>query len=278
MRPARAVQVGLTALILLYLLFPVIVVLTISFSSATYLRFPPPGLSLRWYAKLAASDEWLQAFALTLQVGAVTTLFSTLLGVPAAFGLVRLELRAKALLNGLLLMALITPAVIRALGSYLFFAPLGLVNSVVGLACAHTVSALPYLVINVVASLKGFDLAIERAAVVHGASPLTAIRRITLPIIAPGILVGAIFAFLSSAQELLVSIYLMGTVRKPLAVKMWEGVRVAVDPTIAAASTGVIVMAVLAFATASVLHRRVRRATAWDASLPEAAERSPGRV
>jgi len=98
--------------------------------------------------------------------------------------------------------------------------------------------------------------------VVHGARPLTAIARITLPIIAPGILVGAIFAFLSSAQELLVAIYLMGTVRKPLAVKMWEGVRVAVDPTIAAASTGVIAMAVLGFVAAALLHRRGRRLTA----------------
>ena len=250
------------ALILVYLLFPVLVVVLISFSSATYLRFPPPGLSLRWYAKLVASDEWVEAFWLTMQVGALTTVFTALLGVPAAFGLIRFQIRGRALLNALLLMALITPAVIRGLGSYLFFAPLGLINSVVGLACAHTVSALPYLVINVAASLKGFDLAIERAAVVHGASPLRAIVRITLPIIAPGILVGAIFAFLSSAQELLVSIYLMGTVRKPLAVKMWEGVRVAVDPTIAAASTGVIAMALLAFVAAALLHRRARRLVA----------------
>jgi putative spermidine/putrescine transport system permease protein len=248
----------IAALVLVYLLFPVLVVLLISFSSATYLRFPPPGLSLRWYAKLVESNEWVDAFWLTIQVGATTTVFTTLLGVPAAFGLIRLQIRGKALLNALLLMALITPSVIRALGSYLFFAPLGLINSVVGLACAHTVSALPYLVINVAASLKGFDLAIERAAIVHGASPLRAIVRITLPIIGPGILVGAIFAFLSSAQELLVAIYLMGTVRKPLAVKMWEGVRVAVDPTIAAASTGVIAMAVLAFVTAALLHRRAR--------------------
>lgn len=250
------------ALVLVYLLFPVLVVVLISFSSATYLRFPPPGLSLRWYAKLVASDEWVEAFWLTMQVGALTTVFTALVGVPAAFGLIRLEIRGRAFLNALLLMALITPSVIRGLGSYLFFAPLGLINSVVGLACAHTVSALPYLVINVAASLKGFDLAIERAAIVHGASPLRAIVRITLPIIAPGILVGAIFAFLSSAQELLVSIYLMGTVRKPLAVKMWEGVRVAVDPTIAAASTGVIAMAVLAFVAAALLHLRARRLAA----------------
>jgi ABC-type spermidine/putrescine transport system permease subunit II len=262
MRLSRAPNALVAGLVLAYLLFPVVVVLVISFSSATYLKFPPPALSLRWYEKLLHSSEWIESFWLTLEVGALTTVFTTLLGVPAAFALIRLELRGKALVNALLLTALITPAVIRALGSYLFFAPLGLVNSVVGLACAHTVSALPYLVINVAASLKGFDVALERAAVVHGASPLRAIVRITLPIIAPGILVGAIFAFLSSAQELLVAIYLMGTVRKPLAVKMWEGVRESVDPTIAAASTGVIAMAVLAFAAAALLHRRARRLTA----------------
>ncbi len=156
-------------------------------------------------------------------------------------------------------MALVTPAIIKALATYLFFAPLGLINSVVGLACAHTVSALPYVVINVAASLKGYDVALERAAIIHGASPLGAVLRITLPIIAPGVLVGAIFAFLSSAQELLVAIYLMGTVRKPLAVKMWEGVRVTVDPTITAASTGLIVMAVAAFISATVLQKRARR-------------------
>ncbi len=246
-------------LVLAYLVFPVVVVVVISFSSATYLRFPPPGFSIRWYDKLVATSEWIDAFWVTLEVGGLTTLFTTVLGVPAAFGLVRLELRGKALLNGLLLMALITPAIIKGLSSYLFFVPLGLVNSVVGLAAAHTVSALPYLVINVAASLKGYDITLERAAVVHGASPLTAIRKVTLPIIAPGIVVGAIFAFLYSAQELLVAIYLMGTVRKPLAVKMWEGVRVAVDPTIAAASTGLIAIAVLAFASAALLHRRTRR-------------------
>lgn len=262
MRVHRLPTVLLAAFVLVYLLFPVVIVVGISFSSATFLRFPPPGFSLRWYAKLMQSAEWIEAFWLTLEVGALTTVFTTLLGVPAAFGLIRLDIRGKALLNGLLLMALITPSVIRALGSYLLFAPLGLVNSVAGLACAHTVSALPYLVINVAASLKGFDLTIERAAVVHGASPLRAILKVTLPIIAPGIVVGAIFAFLSSAQELLVAIFLMGTVRKPLAVKMWEGVRVAVDPTIAAASTGVIVMAVAAFVSAALLHRRARRLAA----------------
>ena len=244
---------------LVYLLFPVLVVVVISFSSVGYLRFPPPAFSLRWYNKLLDTPAWIESFWVTLQVGSLTMLLATILGVPAAFGLIRLSIRGKAAVNALLLMALITPAIIKGLATYLFFVPYGLVNSIVGLACAHTVSALPYVVINVGASLKGFDQTIERAAIIHGARPMTAILRVTLPIIAPGILVGAVFAFLSSAQELLVAIFLLGTVRKPLAVKMWEGVRVSVDPTIAAASSAVILMAVAAFVTAALLQRRAQR-------------------
>jgi len=255
-------RVGLGAVVafaLVYLLFPVLVVVVISFSSVGYLRFPPPGFSLRWYNKLLDTPAWIESFWVTLQVGGLTMVLATILGVPAAFGLIRLPIRGKAVVNALLLMALITPSIIKGLATYLFFVPYGLVNSIVGLACAHAVSALPYVVINVGASLKGFDRTIERAAIIHGARPMTAILRVTLPIIAPGILVGAVFAFLSSAQELLVAIFLLGTVRKPLAVKMWEGVRVSVDPTIAAASSAVILMAVAAFVSAALLQRRAQR-------------------
>jgi putative spermidine/putrescine transport system permease protein len=255
-------RIGLGAVVgfaLVYLLFPVLVVVVISFSSVGYLRFPPPAFSLRWYNKLLDTPVWIESFWVTLQVGGLTMLLATILGVPAAFGLIRLSIRGKAAVNALLLMALITPAIIKGLATYLFFVPYGLVNSIVGLACAHTVSALPYVVINVGASLKGFDQTLERAAIIHGARPTIAILRVTLPIIAPGILVGAVFAFLSSAQELLVAIFLLGTVRKPLAVKMWEGVRVSVDPTIAAASSAVILMAVAAFVTAALLQKRAQR-------------------
>src|SRR5215831_18305737 len=256
---ARIALGAVVGFALVYLLFPVLVVVVISFSSVGYLRFPPPAFSLRWYTKLLDTPAWIESFWVTLQVGGLTMVLATILGVPAAFGLIRLSVRGKAVVNALLLMALITPAIIKGLATYLFFVPYGLVNSIAGLACAHAVSALPYVVINVGASLKGFDHTIERAAIIHGARPMAAILRVTLPIIAPGILVGAVFAFLSSAQELLVAIFLLGTVRKPLAVKMWEGVRESVDPTIAAASTGVILMAIAAFVTAALLQKRARR-------------------
>lgn len=248
-----------TGLVLVYLLFPVLVVVTISFSSATYLKFPPPGLSLQWYQKLVASWEWVNSFWLTLQVSGLTMILSTLLGVPAAFAIARYKIPAKNFFNALILASLITPPIIKALSIYLFYVPLGLVNTKLGLAFAHTVSGIPFVIINVAASLRSYDVNLEHAAIIHGARPLQAILRITLPIIAPGIIVGAIFAFMQSAQELLVAIFVMGTVNKPLAVKLWEGVQVAVDPTIAAASTGMIGLAVLAFVCAAYLQMRGRR-------------------
>jgi putative spermidine/putrescine transport system permease protein len=237
-------------LVLVYLLFPVLVVVLISFSSARFLTFPPPGYSLRWYEKVVSDPDWLASLLITLKVGGLTMVFSTMLGVPAALALSRYEIPGRSLVTALMLASLITPAIIKGLSLYLFFVPLGLVNTIAGLAAAHTVSGLPYVVINTIASLRSADRDLERAAIIHGASPLVAVMRITLPIIAPGIVVGAVFAFIQSVHELLVALFIMGGVQKPMAVKLWAGVRAEVDPTIAAVSTGLVAMAILAYACA----------------------------
>jgi putative spermidine/putrescine transport system permease protein len=135
---------------------------------------------------------------------------------------------------------------------------LGLLNTVPGLAFAHTVSGIPFVVINVVAGLRGYDRDIERAATIHGASPLRAVLGITIPIIAPSIIVGAVFAFMQSAQELLIAMFVLGTLEKPLAVKLWEGVRVAIDPSLAAATTSVTALAILGLVTVMLASRRNR--------------------
>jgi putative spermidine/putrescine transport system permease protein len=249
-------------LVLVYLLFPVLVVVLISFSSARFLSFPPPGYSLRWYDKLLTDPGWLDSFVITLKVGGLTMLFSTLLGVPAAFALSRYKVPARSLVTALILASLITPTIIKGLSLYLFFVPLGLINTIWGLAAAHTVSGIPYVVINAIASLRSADQDLERAAVIHGASPAWAVMRITLPIIAPGIVVGAVFAFIQSVQELLVALFILGGVQKPLAVKLWAGVLGEVDPTIAAVSTGLIGMAVLAYGCVGAAQILARRRTA----------------
>jgi putative spermidine/putrescine transport system permease protein len=250
------------AAIMLYLIFPVIVVVAISFSSGNFLEFPPPGLSLRWYRAIAGDPEWVSAFLVTLRLGGLTALLATLLGVPAAFALVRYVIPAKALLGALILCALVTPPIVTAISTYLFFVPLGLDNSIVGLACAHAVSGMPFVVINTAASLRSADRNLERAAIVHGAPPLWAIIRITLPIISPGIVIGAILAFVHSAHELLIATFVLGGVGKPVAVKIWSGVQATSDPTIAAASAILIGLAILTLASVAATQSLTRRRSA----------------
>jgi putative spermidine/putrescine transport system permease protein len=248
--------------IILYLIFPVIVVVATSFSSGNFLLFPPPGLSLRWYQAIASDPEWVSALLVTLKVGSLTALLATLLGVPAAFALVRHVIPAKSLLSALILCALVTPPIVTALSTYLFFVKIGLVNTIVGLACAHAVSGMPFVVINTAASLRSADRNLERAAIIHGAHPISAVLRITLPIISPGIVIGAIFAFVHSAHELLIATFVLGGVGKPVAVKIWSGVQATSDPTIAAASAILIGLAILTFASAAATQSLARKRSA----------------
>jgi putative spermidine/putrescine transport system permease protein len=260
MTPGR-IGLALGALgVIVYLLFPVIVVVTISLSSGTYLNFPPPGLSLQWYQKMVHDPEWLSAFWVTVKVGVLASLVATAVGVPAAFALVRAVIPGKGFLNALILSALITPPIVSAIGVFLMYVPLGLVNSAVGLACAHAVAGIPFVVINTAASLRSADRDLERAAIIHGASPLMAAIRITLPIVSPGILVGFILSFVHSAHELLIAIFILGGVGKPISVKMWSQVQATTDPSVTAVSTVLIGVAILTVmsvgASRSVANRR----------------------
>jgi putative spermidine/putrescine transport system permease protein len=249
----------IVGLVVVYLIFPVFVVVLISFSSANFLDFPPPGLSLQWYAKILNNPDWVRSFWVTLRVSLLAAILATLLGVPAAFALVRYAFRGKAAVNALILAALITPPIVAAVSTYLFFAPLGLVNSIVGLAFVHVVGCIPFVVINTAASLRSSDPTLELAAIIHGATPAYAVRRITLPIVAPGIVIGFIFAFVNSAHELLVSMFLLGGVGMPVSVKMWTEVQSSSDPSIAAASSMLIGLAVITFTAVVSIQRFIRR-------------------
>lgn len=245
--------------VLSYLLFPVITVIALSFSSANYLAFPPPGWSLQWYRQMLGDPEWLIAFWVTIRVGVLASVIATLLGVPAAFALTRFAFPGRSLLNALILSALVTPPIVSAIAIYLMFAQLGFINSIVGLACAHAVAGIPFVVINTAASLSSADHDLERAAIIHGASPLSAVCRITLPIIAPGVLVGFILSFVHSTHELLIATFILGGVGKPISVKMWAQVQSTTDPSVTAVSTvliGVAVLTVLTVSSARILANR----------------------
>ena len=249
----------LAALVLFYLVFPILVVIPLSFSAGTYLSFPPPGFSLRWYANFFGRTDWLGAASLSLWVGAAVMLLATALGAPAALALVRSDFRGKNFLTGFIISPLIAPVIIVAIGIYFFYARLGMVGNPVALVIAHTALAVPFVVINVSATLQGFDERLEQAAMNLGATPWRTFWQVTFPIIRPGVLAGALFAFISSFDELVVALFVSGTSAVTLPRKMWESIRFEIDPTIAAVSTMLIVLTGALFLSAELLRRRSER-------------------
>jgi putative spermidine/putrescine transport system permease protein len=247
------------ALVLLYLVFPILVVIPLSFSAGTYLSFPPPGFSLRWYANFFDRTDWLGAASLSLWVGVAVMLLATALGAPAALALVRSEFRGKNFLTCFIISPLIAPVIIVAIGIYFFYARLGLVGNPSALVIAHTALAVPFVVINVSATLQGFDERLEQAAMNLGATPWRTFWQVTFPIIRPGVLAGALFAFISSFDELVVALFVSGTSAVTLPRKMWESIRFEIDPTIAAVSTMLIVLTGALFLSAELLRRRSQR-------------------
>ena len=223
--------------VLLFLVAPVLIIVIVSFSGADYLRFPPPFLSLRWYHRFLGVSVWRRAIGVSAQVAGLTMLFATLLGFLAALALVRGRFRGKGVIYAFLLSPAIVPTIITAIGLYFFFARLKVTGSILAMALGHTVLALPVVVIIMAATLQGFDIRLEQAALSLGAGRLTALRRITLPLIVPGLLSAALFAFLTSFDELLIPLFLSGVEVQTLTVRVWNSLLLEVDPTIAAVSS-----------------------------------------
>jgi len=250
---------SVACLVLLYLVFPILVVIPLSFSAGTYLSFPPPGFSLRWYENFLGRADWLDAASLSLWVGGAVMVLATALGAPAALALVRTNFRGKQLVTGFIISPLIAPVIIVAIGIYFFYARLGLVGNPFALVIAHTCLAVPFVVINVSATLQGFDERLEQVAMNLGATPWRTFWQITFPIIRPGVLAGALFAFISSFDELVVALFVSGTSAVTLPRKMWESIRFEIDPTIAAVSTILVVLTGAVFLSAELLRQRSER-------------------
>ena len=232
---------ALAVLTLLYLVLPVLAIVPLSFSSSTFLVYPIPGWSLRWYQNLIASDEWRMAAKNSFIVAPSATVLATVLGTLAAIGLTKANFRGKALLMAVLISPMIVPVVVVGVGMYLFFAPLGLANTYAGLIMAHAALGVPFVVTTVAATLQGFNFNLVRASLSLGANPLQTFFRITLPVIAPGVISGALFAFATSFDEVVVTLFLAGADQTTLPRQMFTGIRENISPTIAALATILIV-------------------------------------
>ena len=258
----RMGRVGATAVVVMVLAFlaaPILIVAIVSFSSANYLTFPPPALSLRWYRVYFGSSEWLVPTALSLAIAGAVVVLATVLGTLAALGVARLPRALRAPVAGLVLSPLVVPGIVVAIGIYYAYSRYGLVGSPVGIVLGHTCLAVPFVVTSVSANLVGLDRRLEQAALGLGATPLGAFRQITLPLIRPGILVGALFAFISSFDELLVALFLSGTGAITLPRRIWDDLRFAIDPTIAAVSTLTIALTLMILAAVYLTRRRFER-------------------
>ncbi|MFA9431210.1 ABC transporter permease [Egicoccus sp. AB-alg2] len=268
-RLTRGALIGSALLTATFLLLPVMVIIPMSFSDSSMLQFPPQQWSLRWYENFFTSPTWIESAWVSLRVALLVTVSSVVLGTLAALGLVRGRLPFRSLLTALVLAPIIVPYVIIGLAVYAVSLQLGLTETTVGFVAVHTALAVPYVAINVAAALFGFDRRLELAAMNLGAGPVTTFFRITLPLIAPSMLAGALFAFVISWDEVVTSIFLSGPQMTTLPVRMWSGVRVSVDPTVAAISSLLLLMTLTMFTVAGVA-RLVRRRRARPSVQEEA--------
>ena len=247
---------GLCALVLLFLILPVLVIIPLSFNSGSFLVYPLQGFSLRWYEDFFTSAEWMRSLKNSLIVAPAATVLAMVFGTLASIGLTRGEFRGKALVMSLLISPMVAPVVIVGVASYLFFAPMGLGNSYTSLILVHAVLGVPFVIITVSATLQGFNYNLVRAAASMGASPLLAFRKITLPLIAPGVISGALFAFATSFDEVVVTLFLAGPEQATLPRQMFSGIRENLSPTIAAAATLLIAFSIIMLLTLEWLRGR----------------------
>jgi putative spermidine/putrescine transport system permease protein len=245
-----------TGIVLAFLIAPLLAIIPLSFNSGSYFSYPMAGYSLRWYQKALLNPDWQRAFLNSLGIGAMATLIATVLGTLAALGLSRSSFPWRSVVMPLLISPMIIPVVVVAVGFYMVFAPLGLTDSYSGVVLAHAALGTPFVVITVTASLLSFDRNLVRAAAGLGAPPWTAFRRVTLPLISPAVATGAIFAFATSFDEVVVILFIGGPSQRTVPRQMWSGIREAIDPSILAVATLLTVFAIALFITLNWLRGR----------------------
>ncbi len=228
---------ALCVAVLVYLLLPILAVMPLSFSNSSFLAYPIPGWSLKWYENLFHAPEWGRAAKNSFIVAPAATLIATTLGTMAAVGMSRANFPFKGALMGLLIAPMVVPIVVVGVSTYIFFANIGMADSYLALILVHAALGAPFVLTTVLATLQGFNHNLVRASLSLGAGPLQTFFRVTLPVIAPGVISGALFAFTTSFDEVVVTLFLAGADQSTLPRQMFAGIRENINPTIAAVAT-----------------------------------------
>jgi putative spermidine/putrescine transport system permease protein len=245
--------------VLLFLIAPILAIMPLSFNAESFFTYPMPGLSLKWYADFFTNPQWMLGVKNSMIVGTSVTILATSLGTLAALGLSRGRFPARDTIMSILISPMMVPVIISAVGMYFFYTSVSLSNSLPGLILAHTALATPFVVIVVTATLSGFDHSLVRAGASLGAPPQTVFFKVILPLILPGVISGALFAFVTSFDEVVVVVFLAGPEQRTLPRQMFSGIRETISPTITAAATMLIIFAVIMLATVELLRRRSER-------------------
>jgi putative spermidine/putrescine transport system permease protein len=246
---------GAVLLVLFFLSVPALLMIPLSFARSG-LQWPPSGFTLHYYQTMMASPLWGQAALRSLLVGIGAAILAMLIGTPAAFLLVRSQMRAKSLMLAFVLSPIIIPRMIIAVGLFYFFARVGLVGTSVGLAIGHTVVAVPYVVMTMMAVLRSYDTRLDLAAQSLGAKPWQVLRHVTFPILSAGLFSSFLFAFATSFDELTIALFASGGLSATLPKQFWDEVTLEVSPTIAAVSTCLFAFVGILIALAEWLRRR----------------------
>ncbi|WP_445657665.1 ABC transporter permease subunit [Achromobacter sp. NCFB-sbj8-Ac1-l] len=242
--------------VLAFLSAPAFLMIPLSFDSGSGLTWPPKGFSLQWYEQMFTSPVWMQAITRSLIVGVGTGLLAMLIGTPAAFLLVRADMRGKSAMLAFVLSPIVVPRMIIAVGMFYFFARVGLVGSTIGLILAHTVVAVPYVVITMMAVLRNYDTRLDLAAQSLGAGPWSTLRFVTFPILGAGLMSSFLFAFATSFDELTIALFASGGLNATLPKQFWDEVTLQISPVIAAVSTCLFIFIAALIWLADRLRRR----------------------
>jgi putative spermidine/putrescine transport system permease protein len=266
-RPATDTQIthrrrlwlyAVVGLVVLFLIAPSLLVIPLSFSDSRYLTFPPPAWSTRWYTTYLAAIEWREATYVSFAAALLTMLLSTTAGTLAAYGLHSLRSRWSALAYAAFILPLVIPAILIAIGIFLLYAQVGLNNTLTGIVLAHSVLAIPLVVITVGSSLKSYDMNQEMVARSLGATRSRAFLTVTLPQIRISVISGALLAFVTSLDEVVISLFIAGGDKATLTKRMFNALRDEIDPTIAAISTLLIALSVLLLGMSQFVQTRTK--------------------
>jgi len=253
-------------LIFFFLIAPIVVVIPLSFNAVPFftftpemLSFDPAGYSLKWYEDFFTNANWQGAVSNSFIIAFFATIISTTLGTIAALGLSRSEMPAKTLIMGILISPMIVPVIIAAAGMFFFYSDIGLASTHVGVILAHAALGTPFVVITVTATLVGFDQSLIRAAATLGASPTLTFFKVIVPLITPGVISGALFAFVTSFDEVVVVQFVGSYKQRTIPWAMFSGLRESISPTILAVATLLVTLSIIMLTTVELLRRRSDR-------------------